>query len=65
MNGRGKPMSNAEAAELLVEMVARLVKEGYSSEKYAAAAALACGYLLIDDVLDRRPQAIEAERHDS
>ena len=47
-------MSNEEAARLLVHMCGLLSKEGYSDDKYTQAVSLAIGYLLIDDVLDRR-----------
>ena len=44
-------MSRREAAETLVEMAALLRRKGYWENEYIEAVALACGVLMVDDVL--------------
>lgn len=46
-------MDRKKAAACLVEMACLLRKEGYVRSEYSEAVALACGVLLVDDVLSR------------
>lgn len=45
------PMTYREAASVLVEMVAALRVEGYNRQSWYDAVSIACGVLLVDDVL--------------